>query len=152
MWKVGVKIVDVRQQSEKLREELLLVLAEIKQTVYNPGDHKVQGFIKAMQNTEKMRQKFTKLRNTKHPRELTETKIQIPWDHSSIAEMWDTLKTKRISQNNLEWQTVEEEEQVTNYLLEWCVQHFGQSRDTPLATKEWRLALDPELAGHILEK
>ena len=66
--------------------------------------------------------------------------------------MWSALKVRRKAPKNLDWDTIEDEEKVTECLLQWCMRHFLQACDTPLATLEWRDRMDPDMAGHVLRE
>ena len=83
-----------------------------------------------MRNAEWMKRKFERLRKLKHPRETTGSKVQVPQDYHSIDEMWSALTVRREAPKDLDWDTIEDEEKVTEYLLQW----FLQACDTPLAT------------------
>ena len=53
--------------------------------------------------------------------------------------------------NLLLWKELETEEEVEEHLLKWCVLHFGQSRDTPLATQDWRDKLRPDNVANVVK-
>ena len=151
LWDVGTRITKARHRSETLRERMLQDIAEKTPAKYDLGGSQVKGNVNALKNAEKMKRKFEKLRKLKHPRETTGSKVQVPKAYHTVDNMWSALKERREDPGKLEWDTIEDEEQVAEYLLHWCVRHFSQACDTPLATQEWREKMDPEIAGHVLE-
>ena len=73
-------------------------------------------------------------------------------DHSSVKQMWHSLKVDRVSPKTLEWEPMYTNQEVMEYLLHWSVLHFGQSSDTPLMTGELKELLNQSFAGRVLKK
>ena len=150
LWKVGNKIKEARERSVDLREKMLDEIARKTQGVYALGDSQVRGNVKAMRNAEAMKRKFARLRKLKHPREATGARVKVP-STGTVREMWRKLKVERVKPKGIEWREIDTEEEVEEHLLQWCVLHFGQSRDTPLASRDWEERLGPEQAEEVIE-
>ena len=69
----------------------------------------------------------------------------------NVDEMWTALKEDRKRPEEVNWETEKSEDEVSEFLIRWCVRHFGQSMDTPLAGKEWKQRLDPRYKENQLE-
>ena len=69
--------------------------------------------------------------------------IEIPEGTRDINIMWRILKEKRRGIKEIQWEKIYGEEETTDFLLRWCVQHFGQAAGTPLYNGDWRNSLDP---------
>ena len=66
--------------------------------------------------------------------------------------MWDILKEEGRAIDKVEWKTISDEEETTEFLLRWRVRHFGKASSTPLPTRAWKNWLDPRKAENILNK
>ena len=67
-----------------------------------------------------------------------------------MDEMWHRLKEKRENPSTVQWEKVTDREESSQYMLEWCLRHFGQSMGTPLSTDEWYSRLDPRNKDNML--
>lgn len=63
---------------------------------------------------------------------------------SPIKDIWDFLQAKEKTKENIDWEYTEDEAEIKLRLREWNILHFAQAAETPLATKEWEQALDPD--------
>ena len=62
------------------------------------------------------------------------------------------VKEERVNESTIKWRSIPTEEETTEYLLRWCIRHFGQASETRLATQTWRHRLDPRRAENILDE
>ena len=79
------------------------------------------------------------------------TTVLVPEDYEEIEEMWRDLKIVRKNPEGMKWKRETDAGKVEELLLNWCVQHFSQTNDTPLSSKGWRKWLDPRSEKNRIE-
>ena len=92
------------------------------------------------------------LRKHKHPAAKNASCLGIPNVTGGVDEMWNILKDERREIEDIEWLQISKEKEMSEYMIRWCIRHFAQAANTPLANPEWRDRLDPQLAEHLLEE
>ena len=135
-----------RAHREKTLEEIIR-----QEEQRSGGQHAAQG-PKAILNTERSIRRHNILRQLKHPAGYGAGKLEVPSGCHTVDRMWDILKEEGRDIEKVPWRTIPDEQETTEYLLRWCIRHFGQASSTPLASRTWKNQLDPRNANNVLEE
>ena len=146
----SARIKELRKNNRAQREKTLEDI--IKQEEQRTGGQCAAQGPKAILNAERSIRRHAALRRLKHPAKYGTGNLEIPSDCNTINQMWDVLKEEGRDIDKVSWRTVPNEQETTEYLLRWCVRHFGQASSTPLASQTWKNRLDPRVAKNMLEE
>ena len=149
--RLGILIKETKLKECEHREKMLEMLVGRSEEHYDIGGITVKASLKSLRNAETSKKKFAQLRRHKHPASPSTATIQIPSGVQDIDEMWLKLKERREDPTTVRWEKVNNKEESSRYMLEWCLRHFGQSMSTPLATDAWFNRLDPRSRDNILQ-
>ena len=78
--------------------------------------------------------------------------LEVPEECATVEEMWWLLKEERREQSEIRWKAIQDEDKTTEFLLRWCIRHFGQASETHLASQTWKNMIDPREAENVLEE
>ena len=147
----SMRIRELRENGVANREKMLKEIAKHEAMRHGKDPDKVVG-VKALLNAERSKRNHGELRKYKHPKAQGGNNLEVPAQSRNIDNMWQVLKEERKEIEDVEWETVNGEEETTEYLLRWCIRHFGQATSTPLYNGAWKNQLDPRIAGNIVEE
>ena len=144
----------MEKQKENCRVNRIKILEDmVKQKEKRTGqDAKTINDVKAILNSERSQQHHAVLRRYNHPATHGSRKLEALSGCKHVDEMWEILKEEGRAIDKIKWKTVPSGQETTDFLLRWCVRHFGQATDTPMATRSWKNRLDPRKAENILQE
>ena len=147
----SLEIVKIRANGAKEREEMLNEKA--RHEARRRGDEEpAPNGIRTMINAERSKRRHAELRKFKHPKTMEAKEIEIPAETRDIDKIWRILKEERREIEEIQWEKIYGEKETTDFLLRWCVRHFGQAANTPLNNGNWRNTLDPRKAENIVKE
>ena len=149
--KAGIEIERIREAGYEKREKMLKEKAKHEAKRQGRDDTENKG-ITAMLNAEKSRRKYAELRRFKHPKYTQTREIEVPNGVEDVDTMWRILKEDKKEADEIEWRKIKDKDETTEFLIRWCIRHFGQAAETPLYEKGWRNALDPRTASNIVNE
>ena len=148
-----------KELRESFLEELANHLAEQRETL-------AANELKQLLRYEEQRKKARRIRNVlkgKNRRLLTS--IEIPdidaysineknitdFSHLNIQTIWNKLLVRNGSDVKT-WERIDDRETLEKVIIEWQTLYFGQSKNTPLASKRWEEKLNnDEFQNEVLE-
>ena len=142
--KLGNQIKEATQEAHDHRAHMLAEIVQRSKEIYELGGTTEKENVKCLKNAEASKMKFSQLRKYKHPANPSTTTIQVMAGPHNICFMWYELKDKRVKTSTVRWEKVNDREEVSQHMLDWCMKYFGQSMDTLLATGVWEGRLDPK--------
>ena len=104
---------------------MLEEIVERSEAQYELGGCLVKSNVKSLRNTEASKRKFARLRIYQHPVSPSASTIQVLTGPRDIDEMWHRLTEKRENPSMVQWEKVTDREESSQYMLEWCLRHFG---------------------------
>ena len=99
-----------------------------------------------------MRQRHAELRAYRHPARKVAKNLEVPDVGGDVDEMWRLLKEERKEPEELNWVPVTKEKEVSEFMIRWCIRHFGQAVGTPLSSSTRKDRLDRRLGTRILKE
>ena len=157
---VGLKQVDLSSQSTieaRIREEkhLLKFMQEEEdvmredhlQALYEKAveiqDKSKAQIIKNMKMREMQKRTWSKIRYATQDtsnRDVQRLGIPVGFENKSTKEIWDYLSDPHLKPD---FTYINDPSEIERRLLEWQYHHYGQSKETPLASSQWHDKLDP---------
>ena len=56
---------------------------------------------------------------------------EVPAGNKKIDSMWEILKEEKRDVGEIEWNKITDDREMADYLIRWCIRHFGQAAETP---------------------
>ena len=147
----SLKVIKIRKEGYATREDMLNERAR-HETRRQGTPETGNTSIKALLNAEKSKRKYAKLRQYKHPKSHATKNLEIPAETRDVDTMWKILKEERREIDDIQWEQVHGKDETADFLIRWCIRHFGQATETPLYKEQWRNSLDPKLATNIIQE
>lgn len=147
----SMRIRELRENGVANRGKMLNKIAKHKSMRHGKDPDKVVG-VKALLNAERTKCNHNELIKYKHTKTQGGKNLEVPAQSRNIDNMWQVLKEERKEIEDVDWETVNGEEETTEYLLIWCIRHLGRATSTPLYNGAWKNQLDPRTAGNIMEE
>ena len=149
----GLLLMECLSRQEEAREEHLRRRACLEPVNYESGNYKAIGNVDAMRRQEKLRKDWACIKAATRPRnDKTKSSLEIPSGVDNVKDMWETLKTRRVTADELVWSDVSLDEEAENKLIDWCALHFAQASTTPLASAQWTSRLDLSNPDNIIDE
>jgi len=144
---IETRITNERQLLKFLHEEEDVVREDHLQALYEKAmevqDKNKSSIIKNMKMREMQKRTWSKIRYvTQNSSNRNVERLGIPrgFETQSTAAIWHYLSDPSSKPSYI---YITDPQQIERRLLEWQYLHYGQAKETPLASKEWRDLLDP---------
>ena len=150
--RVGLRISEALIRQDAARTEHLKKRACLEPLVYESGTYKTIGNVEAMMKHETVRKDWASIKAAMKSSRESAPSIEIPEHTREVKEMWELLKTKRTPKEKLKWEDIFCDETIENMMIDWCVLHFAQASETPLASSDWFEKLDINNPDNMLDE
>ena len=150
--KASEDIEEMRKNIDSKRQEMLQeMVRHMAERSGKEAEADTKG-IKSLMHAERSRMRYAELRTYRHPAHKETRNLEIPDVGGDVDKMWRLLKEERKKPEELNWITIEKQEEISEFMIRWCIRHFGQAIGTPLSDSTWKNRLDPRLGTKILDE